>query len=99
MMNSVFFATFDPLLSNAPDACALCLTQPPAFSYEYCNENDEGERKYLNGFCCSSCAGGLLKKMANAEASQWEAEEAVLEAESVDVTDLQKRRLATFGSK
>jgi hypothetical protein len=99
MMDSVFFATFDPLLTNAPDACTLCLTQPPAFSYEYCNENDDGERRYLNGFCCSICAPGLLKKLANAEASQWEAEEAVLEAEAMDVTDLQKRRLATFGKK
>ena len=99
MTDSVFFATFDPLLSNAPDACTICLVQPPAFSYEYCIENEDGERKYLNGFTCSGCATGLLKKLANAEASQWEAEEAVLEAEDVDVTDLQKRRLATFGHK
>ena len=99
MMHSVFFATFDPLLSNPPDACSLCLIAPPAFSYEYCIEDADGERKFLNGFSCADCSTGLLKKLANAEATQWEEEEAVLEAEALDVTDLQKRRLATFGRK
>jgi len=97
MMDSVFFATFDPLLSNSPDACTLCIVHPPAFAYEYCTEDEEGERKYLNGFCCTGCAAVLLKKLANVEAGQWEAEEAVLEAEHLDTSDLQKRRLATFG--
>ena len=32
MNDSLFFATFDPLYVNAPDACNLCIAQPPAFS-------------------------------------------------------------------
>jgi hypothetical protein len=97
MNDSVFFATFDPLFINAPEACNLCLSQPPVFSYEYCIELDDGERHYIKGYCCSQCAGGLLKKLQSKEALEWAEEEANLEAENLDVTDLQKRRLATFG--
>lgn len=97
MNDSIFFATFDPLYVNAPDGCALCITQPPIFSYEYCIEQESGERQYLKGFCCAACAANLLKKLATTEAGEWEREEAELEANELDVTDFQKRRLATFG--
>jgi len=98
MNDSVFFATFDPLYVNAPDGCSVCIAQPPIFSYEYCIEEESGERQYLKGFCCAACAAQLLKRLANTEAGEWEKEEEELEAENLDVTDFQKRRLATFGS-
>ena len=98
MNDSVFFATFDPLYVNAPDACALCIAQPPLFTYEYCVEDEEGKREYLKGFCCSQCAQVLLKRLASSEAQEWAEEEAALEADNLDVTDFQKRRLATFGA-
>lgn len=98
MNDSLFFATFDPLYINAPDACGLCIAQPPAFSYEYCVEQHDGKRHYIKGFCCMACATGLLQKLAGREAREWAEEEAELEADNMDVTDLQKRRLATFGN-
>jgi len=97
MNDSVFFATFDPLFINAPEVCSLCLGPPPAFNYEYCIELDDGNRHYIRGYCCAQCATGLLKKLQGKEAQEWEEEEASLEAEHMDITDLQKRRLATFG--
>ena len=60
MNDSIFFATFDPLYINAPDACNLCIAQPPAFNYEYCVEQSDGQRHYIKGFCCTACAAGLL---------------------------------------
>ena len=98
MNDSVFFATFDPLYVNAPDACSLCIAQPPIFDYEYALERENGERQYIKGFCCARCAADLLKKLANNEAREWAEEEAALQAEDPDVTDFQKRRLATFGN-
>ena len=98
MNDSVFFATFDPLYFNAPEACSLCITLPPIFTYEHCVEEANGQRQYLKGFCCAKCAQQLLQKLANTEAKEWEEEEAALEADDLDVTDFQKRRLATFGS-
>jgi len=98
MNDSLFFATFDPLYVNAPDACNLCIAQPPAFSYEYCIEQNDGKRHYIKGFCCTACSAGLLQKLAGREAQEWADEEAQLEADEMDVTDLQKRRLATFGN-
>jgi hypothetical protein len=97
MNDSIFFATFDPLYINAPDACGLCIAQPPAFNYEYCIEQSDGKRHYIKGFCCIGCASGLLKKLAGREAEEWAQEEAELQADDMDVTDFQKRRLATFG--
>jgi hypothetical protein len=96
MNDSIFFATFDPLYINAPQSCSLCITQPPAFNYEYCEQTD-GTRHSIKGFCCTACATGLLKKLAGKEAQEWAEEEAEFEADEVEVTDLQKRRLATFG--
>jgi len=97
MNDSIFFATFDPLYINAPEACGLCIAQPPAFNYEYCVEQNDGKRHSIKGFCCTGCAGGLLQKLAGREAREWADEEAELAADDRDVTDLQKRRLATFG--
>jgi hypothetical protein len=98
MDDSIFFATFDPLYINAPDGCTLCIAQPPAFNYEYCIEQPDGHRHYIKGFRCTACAAGLLQKLAGREAQEWAEEEAEHHADDMDVTDLQKRRLATFGS-
>jgi hypothetical protein len=99
MDDSLFFATFDPLFINAPEACTLCIVRPPAFSYEYALQQESGQRTYQKGFCCSKCARDLVRKLESREASEWQQEEAALEAEHMDVTDLQKRRLATFGTR
>ena len=99
MYDSLFFATFDPVYVNAPDICDICISQPPIFNYEYCIEENDGKREYIKGFCCEPCAEGFLKRLQGREAREWAAEEAELEADHVDVTDFQKRRLATFGSK
>ena len=97
MNDSLFFATFDPLYTNAPETCNLCIAQPPAFNYEYCVEQPDGRRHYIKGYCCTACAAGFIQKLAGREAQEWAAEEAELEDE-MDVTGLQKRRLATFGN-
>jgi hypothetical protein len=99
MNDSVFFATFDPLFINAPEACELCIGQPPVFTYEYSNGEESGERQYLKGFCCPACAVRLLKKLENREAQDWAEEEREMEADHLDVTDFQKRRLVTFGDR
>lgn len=97
MNDSLFFATFDPLYVNAPETCTMCVVQPPIYNYEYCLEDEEGKRTYLKGFCCASCAAALLNKLENREAEEWKEEEAVMEADRMDVADFQKRRLAAFG--
>ena len=99
MNDSVFFATFDPLFLNAPEACNVCLSEPPVFTYEYSSqEPGEQERQYLKGFCCPECARQLLKRLEQREARDWEEEESELEADRLDVTEFQKRRLVTFGN-
>src|SRR5215467_9088778 len=70
MNDSLFIATFDPLYVNAPDACSLCIAQPPAFSYEYCIEQNDGKRDYIKGFCRTACSAGL-QKLAGREAQEW----------------------------
>src|SRR5215469_135552 len=98
MNDSLFFTTFDPLYVSAADACSLCIAQPPAFSYEYRVEQHGGKQDYIEGHCCTACATGLLQKLAEREAREWADEEAELEADHMDVTDLEKRRLANFGN-
>jgi hypothetical protein len=39
-----------------------------------------------------------MQKLAGSEAREWAEEEAELEDDHMDITDLQKRRLATFGN-
>jgi|SRR5579862_5721232 hypothetical protein len=99
MDDSLFFATFDPLFVNAPETCTLCIVRPPAFNYEYAIEEGSGQRTYQKGFCCSACAMDLMRKLAAREASEWKEEEVAMEAEHLDIADMQKRRLATFGAR
>jgi hypothetical protein len=86
--DSLFFATFAP----------YCFTEAPAFNYEYCSEQNDGKRHYIKGYCCAHCAAGVMKRLAGREAEEWAEEQAELQAEDLDVTALQKRRLATFGN-
>jgi len=97
MNDSIFFANLRSAVHQRTRSCSLCIAQPPAFNYEYCVEQTDGKRHYIKGFCCTACAAGLLKKLAGREAEEWAQEEAELQADDMDVTDLQKRRLATFG--
>ncbi|HVO59668.1 MAG TPA: hypothetical protein VMT53_01965 [Terriglobales bacterium] len=97
MNDSVFFGTFDPLCVDAPETCNLCIAQPPVYEYESCMEGENGERTITKGFCCASCARAMLNNLEGREADEWAEEEAELESEHVDITDYQKRRLATFG--
>jgi hypothetical protein len=97
MNDSVFFGTFDPLCVDAPETCSVCIAQPPVYEYETCMEVEKGGRSITKGFCCASCARAMLNNLEGREADEWAEEEAELEAEHVDITDYQKRRLATFG--
>jgi hypothetical protein len=98
MDDSLFFATFDPLFVNAPETCTLCIVRPPAFNYEYAVEKENGQRTYEKGYCCTACAVNLMQKLEAREAGEWQEEEAAMEADHLDIADLQKRRLATFGA-
>jgi len=96
MHTSVFFATFDPLF-DAPEVCNLCTLNPPTFNYEFCLEDVNQGTRETKGYCCESCAIQLLKGLERAESREWAEEEAALAADHLDVSDFQKRRLATFG--
>jgi hypothetical protein len=96
MNGKVSFRAFDPLLHDAPTLCSLCLSKPPAFKYEFCTEEHDQE-KDVTGFCCLFCAPQLLKKLAYTESQTWAEEEAALQADNEDVTELHARRLSTFG--
>lgn len=95
MIDSLFFAGFDPL-HEVPELCAICSLRPPVFSYDYRALDRNGEHQKTTGFCCAFCAAGLLKKLERAESEEWAEEEAVLEGDSFDVTEFRKHRLAAF---
>jgi hypothetical protein len=96
MSEKVTFFAFDPMRFDAPSHCDVCASNPSVFHYEY--SVDEGARQSpRRGFCCASCASRLLEKLQRAESQVWAEEEASLKAEDVDVSDLEERRLATFG--
>ena len=97
MSEKVTFSAFDPIRFDAPSHCDVCDAQPPVFHYEY--DIDEGVRQQpRKGFCCRICASKLLDILQRAESKVWEQEEAFLKANDVDATELEERRLATFGA-
>jgi hypothetical protein len=99
MMDSLFFAGFDPL-HEVPEKCTLCATHPPVFTFDYRGLIGKGESQKTTGFCCVACAGRLLKTLARAESEEWAEEEAALAKDDFDVTEFHKHRLAAFpGSK
>jgi hypothetical protein len=96
MSEKVTFSVFDPIRSDAPSDCDVCDSQPPVFYYEY--DIDEGVRQQpRKGYCCRDCATKLLDTLQRAESQIWAREEAFLKANDVDASELEERRLATFG--
>jgi hypothetical protein len=95
MNATLFFATFDPL-RETPDVCSLCGSRPPVFNYEFHTDDDSSKPQSTSGFCCASCSAELLRRLESAESRKWEEEETALAADDLDVTEFQKRRLATF---
>jgi hypothetical protein len=98
MNDSVFFATFDPLFCDTPELCPLCGSHPPIFNYEFTTRDPNGERQYVKGFCCGSCAPALVRKLERTESREWAEEEAALEADDMDISEFHKRRLAAFAA-
>jgi len=97
MSEKIMFSAFDPIRFDVPSRCDVCDSQPPVFHYEY--DVDEGVRQQQRkGFCCKSCATKLLDILQRAESRVWAQEEASLKADDLDVSDLEERRLATFGA-
>jgi len=95
MMDTLFFASFDPL-HDVPKLCILCSSHPPVFSYDYRALDRSGESRKTSGYCCARCAARLLKKLELAESQEWAEEEAALENDEFDITDFRKHRLAAF---
>lgn len=97
MIDSLFFASFDPL-HEVPETCALCSARLPVFTYDYRGLTRTGDKRKTTGFCCAACAVELLKQLERAESEEWAEEEASLEGDAFDVTDFRKHRLAAFPS-
>ncbi len=94
MMDSLFFAGFDPL-HEVPEKCTICSSHPPIFSFDY-RALDNNQPQEIKGFCCASCAASLLKKLEKAESQEWASEEAALAQDDFDVTEFRRHRLAAF---
>ncbi|HTR66185.1 MAG TPA: hypothetical protein VMH85_10455 [Terriglobales bacterium] len=95
MMDSLFFAGFDPL-HEVPEVCTLCSARPPVFSFDYRALAANGESQRTTGFCCTACAAALLRKLERAESGEWAEEEAALAQDDFDVSEFHKHRLAAF---
>jgi hypothetical protein len=95
MNNKLCFAAFDPL-HDVPNVCGVCISNPPIFRYEFRADDKDAQAEYMKGFCCASCATKLLRVLERSESREWACEQAALEADGMDVTEFQKRRLATF---
>ena len=97
MSEKVTFSAFDPIRSDAPSHCDVCNSQSPMFHYEY-DVDEDTRQQPRKGFCCRDCAAKLLETLQLAECQVWAREEAFLKANDVDASDLEERRLATFGT-
>jgi hypothetical protein len=95
MLDSLFFAGFDPL-HEVPEVCTACSSRPPVFSFDYRALDESGESQKTTGFCCAACAAMLLQKLERAESQEWAEEEAALANDDFDVTEFHKHRLAAF---
>jgi hypothetical protein len=95
MLESLFFAGFDPL-HEVPERCTVCSTHPPVLTYDYRALDAKGEPQKTTGFCCTTCAVELLEKLQRAESQEWQEEEAALESDAFDVSGFRKHRLAAF---
>jgi hypothetical protein len=95
MMDSLFFAGFDPL-HEVPELCTICSLRPPVFTFDYRAGEAQGEPKKANGFCCPACAIRLLQRLGKAESREWAEEEAALAEDDFDISEFHKHRLAAF---
>lgn len=95
MLDSLFFAGFDPV-HEVPEVCTVCQSGSPVFNFDYRALGKSGETEETKGFCCSSCAAGLLKKLERAESQEWASEEAALADDDFDISEFHKHRLAAF---
>ena len=98
-MKKLSFATFDPLIRDAPAHCDICHSGPSIFTYELRTQDEHGERRNIYGFCCGACGPRLLKKLEREESREWAAEEAALQADDMDIADFHERRAAAFGAR
>ena len=96
MRDTLCFSTFDPLFSDAPSSCDLCEDSPSVFHFR--SSAHESDTQPAKGFCCAACASVLLGKLERAESLVWAQEEASVKAEGSDISELHKRRVATFGA-
>lgn len=100
IMTRISFATFDPLTCDQPRCCDLCSSSRPVFTYEFRTQDEFGERRFLYGFCCSSCGARLLKKMERRVSREWVEQEATPQAEELlEVSDSRFRFVLPFSSK
>ena len=97
MSEKMTFSAFDPVRFDAPSHCDVCALKPPVFHYE-CSVDEALRTAPRRGFCCSACAWRLLEELQVEESRAWAQEEASLKAEGGDASDLEERRLATFGT-
>jgi hypothetical protein len=97
MSERVTFSTFDPVRFDSPSHCDLCTSRAPVFHYEH-TVDEAARQSPKRGFCCASCAARLLATLQNTESRVWAEEEASLKADDADASDLEERRLATFGN-
>jgi hypothetical protein len=96
-MKKLSFATFDPVIRDAPTHCDTCHSGSPIFSYELRTQDEHGERRNIYGFCCAGCGPQLLKKLGHQECRDWADEEAALQADDLEIGDFHERRAAAFG--
>jgi hypothetical protein len=99
MRNQLCFSTFDPLFSDAPSLCDICDTKPSVFHFESCSSENNPACRAIKGYCCAACATRLLDQLQDAESLAWAQEEASVQKDGVDVSELHSRRLATFGAQ
>lgn len=97
MRDTLCFSTFDPLFSDAPSVCDRCRKQPSVFHFR--SATNDTDSQPAKGFCCAACATVLLGKLERAESLVWAQEEASVEADGADASELHRRRVAAFGIK
>lgn len=97
MRDTLCFSTFDPLFSDAPAVCDLCRRAPSVFQFRSATSDTDAQP--ARGFCCATCAIVLLGKLERAESLVWAQEEASVQAEGTDASELHSRRIAAFGTK
>ena len=98
MRNQLYFSTFDPLFSDAPSLCDICEVKPSVFQFESGSAESSTAVRPVRGYCCAVCASQLLSQLEDAESLAWAEEEASVQKDGMDVSDLHARRLAAFAS-